>query len=181
MRRTEVSPAGRLLRPDSRQHGVKDRRNRRGSPLVLGFGMSQMFAVAKLARMTCRVKLDRSWQRETKSGGSEPSNLRRRAGIYSSALTSTIPTARCGPACRVVWEGSASLLAAPIPMNSRFGRLSEPETGSRVPITTRMTGPVRRRPTAGPLQPGCQAWRDDCPAIDQILDLGIQQRQRNQT
>ena len=68
--------------------------------------MSQMFAEAKLAGMAGRVKPDRSRQRETESGGSETRNLRRRAGIYSSAPTSTIPTARCGPACRVVWEGS---------------------------------------------------------------------------
>ena len=84
---------------------AKGRRNRRVSHLVLGFGMSQMFAEAKLARRVCRVKPEGSWQRETELGGSETSNLRRRAGICSSAPTSTIPTARCGPACRVVWEG----------------------------------------------------------------------------
>lgn len=104
--------------------GAKGRRNRRGRPLVLGFGRSQMFAAAKLARMTFRVKPERSWQREIESGGSETSNLRRRAGIYSSALTSTIPTARCGSACRVVWKGSASLLAAPIPMQVRWVGMS---------------------------------------------------------
>ena len=76
-----------------------------GCPLVLGFGMSQMFAEAKLASMACKVKPEGSWQRETKSGGSVTSNPRRCAGIHSSAPTSTIPTARCGPACRVVWEG----------------------------------------------------------------------------
>ena len=87
------------------QHGAKGRRDRRGSPLVLGFGRSQMYTVVKLASMAGRVKPEGCWQRETKSGGSEISNLRRCTGICSSALTSTIPTARCGPACRVVWEG----------------------------------------------------------------------------
>ena len=31
--------------------------------------------------------------------------------------TSTPRTARCGPACRVVWEGTARQLAAPIPIH----------------------------------------------------------------
>ena len=31
-------------------------------------------------------------------------------------MTSTSRTARCGPACRVVWEGSARNMAAPIPI-----------------------------------------------------------------
>ena len=67
--------------------------------------MSQMFAEAKLVVMACKVKPEKPRQRETESGGSEISNLRRCAGIDSSAPTSTIPTARCGPACRVVREG----------------------------------------------------------------------------
>ena len=74
-----------------------------------------MFAVAKLASMAGRVKPEGSWQRETEAGGSEISNLRRCIGICSSALTSTVPTARCGPACRVVWEGSARSSGRPYP------------------------------------------------------------------
>jgi hypothetical protein len=72
--------------------------------LILGDGLSQMFAQAKLADTVKRVKPDALRQRETKLGGSEISNFRRCAGIHSCNLTSTIPTARCGPACRVVWE-----------------------------------------------------------------------------
>ena len=74
--------------------------------MILGNGMSQMIAIAKLADTVNRVKPDALWQRETKSGGLETSNFRRRAGTYSCPSTSTISTARCGPACRVVWEGS---------------------------------------------------------------------------
>ena len=36
-------------------------------------------------------------------------------------LTSTFRTARCGPACRVVWEGSGLEWPAPIPFGG--GRL----------------------------------------------------------
>ena len=74
--------------------------------MILGNGLSQMFAIAKLADTVRRVKPDALRQRETKSGGSETSHFRRRAGIYSCTPTSTISTARCGPACRVVWQGS---------------------------------------------------------------------------
>jgi len=74
--------------------------------VILGNGLSQMFAIAKLADPVHRVKSDALPQRETKSGGSETSIFRRRAEIYPWTPTSTISTARCGPACRVVWEGS---------------------------------------------------------------------------
>jgi hypothetical protein len=87
-------------------YGAKGQRNRRRCPLILGDGLSQMFAPAKLADTVNRVKPETLRQRETKSGGSETSNFRRCAGIHSCIPTSTIPTARCGPACRVVWEGS---------------------------------------------------------------------------
>ena len=87
-------------------YGAKGQRNRRRCPVILGNGLSQMFAIAKLADTVHRVKSEAFWQRETKSGGLETSNFRRRAGIYSCTPTPTIPTARCGPACRVVWEGS---------------------------------------------------------------------------
>ena len=45
--------------------------------------MSQMFAVAKLAGMACKVKPKRTRQRETELGGSDTHNLRWRAGIGS--------------------------------------------------------------------------------------------------
>jgi len=61
--------------------------------------------MAKLADPADRVKPDGPRQRETDGGGPDTSNPGRRVGSYSSAPTSTVPTARCGPACRVVWEG----------------------------------------------------------------------------
>jgi hypothetical protein len=78
--------------------------------LVFGLGLSQMFALAKLATHASRVQPDGSWQRETESGGPDINDPRRRAAIHSSAPTSTVPTARCGPACRVVWEGIGQVL-----------------------------------------------------------------------
>ena len=87
-------------------YGAKGQRNRRRRPVILGNGLSQMFVIAKLANTVNRVKPEAPWQRETKFGGLETSNFRRRAGIFSCTPTSTISTARCGPACRVVWEGS---------------------------------------------------------------------------
>ena len=81
--------------------------------MILGNGLSQMFAIAKLADTVNRVKPDALWQRETKSGGLETSHFRRRAGIHSCTPTSTISTARCGSACRVVWEGSVSQVIWP--------------------------------------------------------------------
>jgi hypothetical protein len=74
--------------------------------VIIGDGLSQMFANAKLADTVRRVKPEAHRQRETNSGGPESSNFRRCAEIHSCILTSTIPTARCGPACRVVLEGS---------------------------------------------------------------------------
>jgi len=87
-------------------YGAKGQRNRRRGPWILGDGRSQMFALAKLADTVNRVKPEALRQRETKSGGFETSHFRRCAGIHSCDPTSTISTARCGPACRVVWEGS---------------------------------------------------------------------------
>ena len=75
-----------------------------------------MFAQAKLADLENRVKPDEPRQRETGVAESTSRNLGHRAGRITNPLTSTTSTARCGPACRVVWEGSASLLAAPIPI-----------------------------------------------------------------
>ena len=94
----------------SRLYGAKGQRNRRRCPVILGNGLSQMFAPAKLADTVNRVKPEALRQRETKSGGLETSNFRRRAGIYLCTPTSTISTARCGPACRVVWEGIGQVI-----------------------------------------------------------------------
>ena len=75
--------------------------------MILGDGSSQMFTSAKLADRVTRVKPKAHRQRETDSGGSKTSGFRRGAGLRSGDSTSTIPTARCGPACRVEWEGAA--------------------------------------------------------------------------
>ena len=88
------------------QYGAKGQRGRRRCPVILGNGLSQMFAIAKLAEPVPKVKPDALRQRETKAGGLQLSNFRRSAGTYSCTPTSTTPTARCGPACRVVWEGT---------------------------------------------------------------------------
>jgi hypothetical protein len=71
-----------------------------------------MFAQAKLADTTNRVKPDESRQRETNVAELPSRNLGHRVGRNTSPMTSTTPTARCGPACRVVWQGSG-LMAAP--------------------------------------------------------------------
>ena len=89
----------------SRRHGAKGRRSRRGSALIIRTGVSQMFAKAKLADTADRVKPDRPRQRETKPAELTLRNLGRRAGCHTNPTTSTTSTARCGPACRVVWEG----------------------------------------------------------------------------
>ena len=63
-----------------------------------------MFAQAKLADLENRVKPDEPRQRETGVAESASRYLGHRAGRITSPLTSTTSTARCGPACRVVWE-----------------------------------------------------------------------------
>ena len=73
--------------------------------MIIDNGLSQMFAQAKLADMVNRVKPDGPRQRETGVAESTLRNLGHRAGCNTNLMTSTIPTARCGPACRVVWEG----------------------------------------------------------------------------
>jgi hypothetical protein len=56
--------------------------------------------------MVDRVKPDRPSQRETNGAELTSCNLGRRLGGGNSNLvTSTAPTARCGPASRVEWEG----------------------------------------------------------------------------
>jgi len=69
---------------------------------------------AKLADTTNRVKPDESRQRETNVAEPASRNLGHRVGRNTSPMTSTTSTARCGPACRVVWEG-CGLMAAPYP------------------------------------------------------------------
>ncbi len=50
-----------------------------------------------------------------------PHQLLRPAGRPSTGLvTSTLRTARCGPACRVVWEGSSGITWRPIPILLAF-------------------------------------------------------------
>jgi len=89
----------------SRRYGAKGRRSRRGSALVIDDGLSQMFAQAKLADLVNRVKPEKPRQRGT--GFAEPASrdLGHRVGCNTSPVTSTTSTARCGPACQVVWEG----------------------------------------------------------------------------
>ena len=77
--------------------------------MIIDAGMSQMFVQAKLAGMVDRVKPDRPRQRETGIAESLLRSLRRRVGCITSPMTSTTSTARCGPACRVVWEGSGQV------------------------------------------------------------------------
>ena len=73
--------------------------------MILGIGQSQMFASAKLFSKSGWVKPEGRWKRGTDFGESKTSDLRRHADMQYRVLTSTSPTARCGPACRVVWEG----------------------------------------------------------------------------
>lgn len=85
---------------------MKGRGNRRGSLPIIRDGASQMFASAKLASMANGVKPDQSWQRENqlcRIGDRQPQAIEPAA---AQARHLTTPTARCGPACRVVWQGA---------------------------------------------------------------------------
>ena len=93
-----------------------------------------MFAQAKLADLENRVKPDEPRQRETGVAESTSRNLGHRAGRITNPLTSTTSTARCGPACRVVWEGSASLLAAPIPIFQLQSAVTAGEYCRTIPV-----------------------------------------------
>ena len=73
--------------------------------MIIDNGMSQMFAQAKLTDLVNRVKPDEPRQRGTDVAESALRNLVHRVGCNTNPMTSTTPTARCGPACRVVWEG----------------------------------------------------------------------------
>ena len=63
-----------------------------------------MFTKVKLAKTPARVKPESVWQRgnQLRRVGSQQDQA---ACEVTRAATSTTPTARCGPACRVVWEG----------------------------------------------------------------------------
>ena len=106
-------------------------------------GRSQMFAPAKLADTVKRVKPKTLRQGETKPGELKTSIFRRHAGTVSCESTSTIPTARCGPACRVVWEGSVRFPDRPYPdLAEREGfepsiRFTVYTLSRRAPSTTR--------------------------------------------
>ena len=63
-----------------------------------------MFTNVKLATMPVRVKSELAWQRGNQLR--RAASQRDQAACEAThATTSTTPTARCGPACRVVWEG----------------------------------------------------------------------------
>ena len=87
-------------------YGAKGQRNRRAGPSILGMGGTQMFALAKLVRKPGRVKPTSVLAARNHSGRIENKQARVVRRALRDALTSTIPTARCGPACRVGWEGS---------------------------------------------------------------------------
>jgi len=89
--------------------------------LIIEAGMSQMFAKAKLADTADRVKPDKSRQRETRITESTLRHLGHRVGSTINPTTSTASTARCGPACRVVWEGRGQILTAPYPDQNVWG------------------------------------------------------------
>jgi RNA-directed DNA polymerase len=55
---------------------AKGRRNRRRRPVIIGNGLSQMFAIAKLADMVNRVKPEGPRQRETRPAGLQISGFR---------------------------------------------------------------------------------------------------------
>jgi hypothetical protein len=77
--------------------------------VIIECGMSQMFVKAKLADLVDRVKPDMPRQRETGLAESPQRSLGRRVGCITSLTTSTTSTARCGPACQVVWEGAVAI------------------------------------------------------------------------
>jgi hypothetical protein len=64
-----------------------------------------MFTKVKLARTPARVKPELVWQRGNQLRRVDSQRAQAAHGA-TCATTSTIPTARCGPACRVVWEGT---------------------------------------------------------------------------
>src|SRR4029079_10791899 len=68
--------------------------------------------------------------------------LRRPGSPAACKLTSTIRTARCGPACRVVWEGRSGRTATPYPDLSGHGYAASDETRGGVRLAA--AGGLRR-------------------------------------
>jgi hypothetical protein len=64
-----------------------------------------MFVSAKLAVSLVRVKPEPALAARNQCGRIEHKQARAVRRGTQRASTSTIPTAWCGPACRVVWEG----------------------------------------------------------------------------
>ena len=81
-----------------------------------------MFTKVKLAKTPARVKPESAWQRGNQLRRVE-SQRGQAAHEATRAATSTIPTARCGPACRVVWKGTDQRWSAPIPIPGRAHRV----------------------------------------------------------
>ena len=65
-----------------------------------------MFVSAMLAVSLVRVKPELAPAARNQCGRIENRQAQAVRRGTQCASTSTIPTARCGPACRVVWEGS---------------------------------------------------------------------------
>jgi hypothetical protein len=74
-----------------------------------------MFAQAKLAKTVDRVKPERPRQREIGFAEPDTGDLGRRVGSGISPATSTIPAARCGFACPVVYGGPVRYSGLPYP------------------------------------------------------------------
>ena len=124
---------------------MKDRRNGRYSLRVIEMVKPQMFTQVKLVTMSERVKPARAWQR-VKPSRRTRIQRNQACGWATKHTTSTIPTARCGPACRVVWEGGVSHndsppipipavmeLDDPAALLARRGAASERDTGKLIP------------------------------------------------
>src|SRR5690606_27812207 len=82
--------------------------------------------------------------------------LRRAGGPPARRVTSTLRTARCGPACRVVWQGSRGITSGPYadssPPKTTVFHASHRERGGAVgaprcaPRTSRLVGAPRCAP-----------------------------------
>ena len=106
--------------------------------------MSQMFAVAKLAGMACKVKPERPRQRETELGGSDTHNLRWRAGIGSKHADlnySNRPVRTRMPGG--VGGARSGILTAPIPIVLKV--LFWPTVVIAIPADAQIDGLVERR------------------------------------
>ena len=97
-------------------YGAKGQRNRRRRPWILGDGLSQMFALAKLADMVNRVKPEALRQRETKSSGSETRNFRGAQGFTPAIRPQLFQPPGASPHAGWCGRGRSGNLAAPIPI-----------------------------------------------------------------